>query len=86
LDQFKDLVLNYNDNTEKINIKIKSIDKVIEHYEVIEKNFYGDNLFKKYKVFTKLNRVIIDEFIDKIYIDQFNEDLMERDIKIVWNF
>lgn len=86
LEQFKDLVLNYNDNTEKINIKIKSIDKVIEHYEVIDKKFCCDNLFKKYKVFTKLNRVIIDEFIDKIYIGQFNEDLMERDIKIVWNF
>jgi len=43
------------------------------------------NTFKKYKKINKLNRIIVDEFIDKIYIGKFNEETKERDIVIEWN-
>ena len=34
----------------------------------------------------ELNRVIVDEFIDKIYIGKLNEETNSRDIQIKWNF
>jgi len=43
------------------------------------------NTFKKYKKIEKLNKVIIDEFINKIYIGKVNQDSKERDIIIEWN-
>lgn len=47
-------------------------------------------IIKKYlaniKLFESLNRVIIDEFIDKIYIGKLNEETNTRDIQIKWNF
>ena len=43
-------------------------------------------ILKKYKKINKLNKVIIDEFIDKIYIGKVNVETKERDIIIQWNF
>ena len=42
--------------------------------------------FNKYQQLEKLNRVIVDEFIDKIYIGKINEETKTRDIEIKWNF
>jgi len=44
-----------------------------------------ENTFKKYKKISKLNKVIIDEFISRIYIGNVNEEIKERDILIEWN-
>ena len=46
----------------------------------------NDKIFSKYKKFTKLNKIIVDEFIDKIYIGKLNKEIKERDIQIKWNF
>ena len=43
------------------------------------------NTLKKYKKINELNKVIIDEFIDKIYIGKVNEEAKERDIVIEWS-
>ena len=43
-------------------------------------------LFNKYQQLEKLNRVIVDEFVDKIYIGKINEETNTRDIEIKWNF
>ena len=56
------------------------------------KNFYLSISVKygacveKYKVLNKLNRVIIQEFINKIYIGKVNDENKTRKIKIKWNF
>lgn len=34
----------------------------------------------------ELNRVIIEEFIDKIYIGRFNVETKSKNIQIKWNF
>ena len=46
----------------------------------------NEKIFNKYKKINKLNRIIIDEFIDKIYIGKINNETNTRDIKIKWNF
>lgn len=43
-------------------------------------------LLKKYQKLTELNRLIIDEFINKIYIGKINKIMHTRDITISWNF
>ncbi len=43
-------------------------------------------IFNKYQKLEELNRVIVDEFIDKIYIGKLNEETESRDLQIKWNF
>ena len=86
-EQFKDLVSDYNSNEDVYNNQIKSIDNEINFYKMKETSL-SDNkkIFSKYKVLEKLNRVIIDEFIEKIYIGALDEETNIRDIEIKWNF
>ena len=42
-------------------------------------------ILKKYKKIKELNKVIIDEFIDKIYIGKVNAETRQRDIIVNWN-
>ena len=69
------------------NNQIKSIDNEINFYKMKETSL-SDNkkIFSKYKVLEELNRVIIDEFIEKIYIGKLNKETNTRDIEIKWNF
>ena len=46
----------------------------------------ADEILKKYKKINKLNKIIIDEFIDKIYIGTYDKETKTRDIEIEWNF
>ena len=86
-EQFKELISDYNSNESIYNDQIKSIDNEIEFYKKKE-IATNDNkkIFSKYKTLESLNRVIIDEFIDKIYIGKLNEETNTRDIQIKWNF
>ena len=86
-EQFKELVSDYNSNESIYNDQIKSIDNEIEFYKKKE-IATNDNkkIFSKYKTLESLNRVIIDEFIGKIYIGKLNEETNTRDIQIKWNF
>jgi len=43
------------------------------------------NILEKYKRIDKLNKIIIDEFIDKIYIGKINNKIQTRDIIVEWN-
>ena len=43
-------------------------------------------LFEKYRHIEKLDRMIIEDFIDKIYIGKINKVTNERPITIEWNF
>ena len=43
-------------------------------------------LFSKYEQLESLNRIIIEEFIDKIYISKINTETNTKDIQIKWNF
>ena len=45
-----------------------------------------EDLFNKYQQLEKLNKVIVDEFVDRIYIGKINDETNTRDIEIKWNF
>jgi hypothetical protein len=85
--QFKDLITDYNKNEDMYNDQIKSINEQIAYYKAKEESSKNnDKIFSKYKEFKSLNRFIIDEFIDKIYIGKFSVETNSRDIEIKWNF
>ena len=44
------------------------------------------SIIEKYKQVDKLNKIILDEFVSKIYIGDVSEETKERDIIIEWNF
>ena len=69
------------------NKQIESINDEIEYYKSKEESLKNnDKIFSKYQKLTKLNKIIVDEFIDKIYIGKLNNETSERDIQIKWNF
>jgi len=69
-------------------------DRFIDRIRLIDEEilFYreNDNLRKMDDVenigFRSLNKIIVDEFINKIYIGRLNRETGIRDIYIEWNF
>ena len=85
-EQFKDLMTKYNNDENKYKNQIKSITNEIAYYKIKEESLKNNKeIFNKYQQLEKLNKVIIDEFIDKIYIGKIDNN-STRDIKIKWNF
>ena len=86
-EQFKDLITLYNKDNYAYKNQIKSINKKITYYKMRDKNTKNNKeIFLKYQEIKELNRIIIEEFIDKIYIGKFNNESKSRDIQIKWNF
>ena len=86
-EQFKDLIADYNKNEDKYSNQINSINNEIAYYKMKEESSKNNKkIFSKYQELKELNRVIVDEFIDKIYIGKLNEEINSRDIQIKWNF
>ena len=86
-EQFKDLITNYNKDEDTYKDQIKSITNEIAYYKMKDESWEDNKkIFSKYQELTELNRVIAQEFIDKIYIGKFNVETKSRDIQIKWNF
>ena len=65
---------------ELIDIEIENLKKLADDKKETDK------ILKKYKHIKELNKVIIDEFIDKVYIGNYDKITKTRDIEIEWNF
>ena len=66
----------------KFKVKIKS--SYVGYMEEDKKKV--NDIMKKYKHIKQLNRVILDEFVDKIYIGERDKETNTRNIEIEWNF
>ncbi len=87
VEQFKDLIKDYNKDNDIYKDNLKSIESEISYYIKKKENVKKTKKkFSKYKNLNSLNKVIVDEFIDKIYIGKLNKKLNSRDIQIKWNF
>ena len=85
-EQFIKLIDSYNNDITTLQNQLIIVKKEISHYQD-KINLKNDNtIFNKYNSIDKLNKVIIDEFIKKIYIGKINTLNNTRDIKIIWNF
>ncbi|MDO5568859.1 MAG: recombinase family protein [bacterium] len=72
---------------DKYDVLIDDINKKIDLFKT-NSNETTDSLkiFKEYKQIDKLNKVIVDEFINRIEIGSLNKTINERNITIKWNF
>ncbi len=75
-EEFKELLSTYQNKHKEYHKYLNSIIK--------EKDNNYNHIITKYKHFNKLNRIIIEEFIDKIHIDILQNN--QRNIKIFWKF
>ncbi len=80
--QFKYLLNNHNEQYNNLIKQKNRIDNEIDNYK---NKISNDNLINKYKKIKSINKIIINEFIDKIYINKPNET-NNRNIIINWNF
>lgn len=85
LEQFRELAYKYTNDKKINNDRINDIDKEILHYKEIHGGEDKKMLYKYIK-FDKLDRVIVEEFIDKIYVGELNVGTKSRNIQIRWNF
>ena len=71
----------------QLGIDDENIDNQIKELKVEKKEkSNADNILKKYKHIKELNKTILDEFIDKVYIGEYDKETKTRDIEIEWNF
>ena len=67
--------------------RIEVIDAQIDELQsgkVPKKN--AEEILRKYTHIETLNKIILDEFIDKVYIGEFDKNSKSRNIEIEWNF
>ena len=86
-DMFNMMASDYLGDIETMTKRIKTIDNEIDNLRVVrEERRQADEILKKYKHIKKLNKIIIDEFIDKVYVGDYDKEMKTRDIEIEWNF
>ena len=78
-----------NSNSRYIELAKERIAKIEEKIFELKKKrdieIKSKELFSKYKKIKKLDRTIINEFVEKIYIGKYDKETDERNIKIFWN-
>ena len=84
-EQFIQLLNSFNKEISFFNNQIKFINSKIKYYKENKENNYKMS-FDNYKEFKNLDNIILDEFIDKIYIGMINKETNIRNIQIKWNF
>jgi hypothetical protein len=85
-EHFKTLINEYIVEEKQLDEELKSIDDELINFEHKTNSSIGEmKLVNKYKKIDKINRIIIEEFIDKIYVGKINKDNNTRTIKIIWN-
>lgn len=84
---FKSMSADYLKEIETMSTRVEYIDIEINNIQVsTEERKQADEILKKYKHIKNLNKVIIDEFIDKVYVGVYDKETKTRDIEIEWNF
>ena len=59
--------------------------KIFELEKKKKEEISHEELFAKYQEITEINRTIIEQFVDKIYVGKYDEETNLREIKIKWN-
>lgn len=86
LTEFNLIKAQYNKSINEAKIRIAKIDKEFDEIEIKkEKNLETEKILKKYKKIKKLNKIVLDEFIDKVFIGKIDPETKKRKINILWN-
>ncbi len=86
-DMFRMMASDYLGEIESMTKRMETIANGINNLQVVkEEKKQADEILNKYKSITELNKIIIDEFIDKVYVGVYDKEKKTRDIEIEWNF
>ena len=86
-DMFLQMSSDYQKDLDNSNKRIEKIEKEIDELNVKKQDKkQAEVILKKYKKIKEINRTIIEEFVDKIYIGKYDKISKSRDIEIIWNF
>ena len=86
IEQFNSLIVSYNEEDRIYKEQIKSLDEDIVCYKEKKEKYNMKEIFNKYRRLKELNRIVLEEFIDKIYIGKLDKKNNKRNIQIKWNF
>ncbi len=76
----------YTKDVESYQTRLDDILKQVDETETRKENSKDiESILKKYKHIKKLTKIIVDEFIEKIYVGAVDKDTKTREIKIEWN-
>ena len=85
-DMFMIMAADYSKEIESMNKRVESINEEIRNFQIKkEERKQAEEVLKKYKHINKLNKVIIDEFISKVYVGNYDKETKIRDIEINWS-
>ena len=86
-DMFQMMSKDYFIEIENMMGRVDKIDNQIEELKKDKKEKkQANNILKKYRHIKELNKVILDEFIDKVYIGEIDKKKNTRNVEIQWNF
>lgn len=86
-DMFQMMSKDYFTEIENMMMRIETINNEIKSLNVDKKEYkQATDVLNKYKHIKNLNKIILDEFIDKVYIGEYDKENKTRDIEIEWNF
>ena len=86
-DDFQLLREEYSKDVEIYQSRLNDIEKELQSKKEQKNNQTNlDHLLSKYNKIEKLTKIIIDEFVEKVYVGELDPSTNSREIKIVWNF
>lgn len=86
-EQFLLLINEDKQDAEKLEKRVKVIKKELSDIELKKEKLRSrKDVIKKYQHISQLSTEIVNDFIDKIYIGNYDEKSDTREIKIIWNF
>lgn len=87
LDEYKMLKEKYNIEKDSLQSRLNILDKELNEYDSAEDNFIEvGELYKKYPNVTEITLDVLNAFVDKIYVGEYNKETNIRDIKIKWKY
>ena len=85
-DDFQMLREEYTKDVESYQNRLEEIENELGETEARKQNSKDiESILKKYKNIKELNKIIVDEFIEKIYIGKLNKETNTREIRLEWN-
>ncbi len=86
-EEYKLFKENFKNDKNSLIARLEIINKKIKEIEDADFKFEeAGKIYKKYNSIKEIAREIINEFIDKIIVGEYNPDTDSRDIKIKWKY
>lgn len=78
---------NFKNEKNNLSARLEIVNKQLNELENAEVNFEeAGKIYKKYNSIKEVTREIINEFVERIYVGEYDKESKSRDIKIKWRY